>query len=112
MKLGKFPELMKNSLQAVMRGEFLLRIRFDRYFPQIIYLFFLIWSLIWTNLEIEQTMLRMEKNKEIIEDLRIYHSQVNCELVSFDRLGTISDLLKQKGSDVTLPEKPAYKIKK
>lgn len=112
MNAAKIREATQNSIKAILRGEFLLRLHFDRYFMQILYLFFLVWSLIWTNLEIEQTMLRMEKNKKVIEDLRIYHAQKNCELVSYDRITTIQTLLKQMGSGVDIPEKPADRIRK
>ena len=96
---------------AVLRGEFLIRLRFDRYFLHIIYLFFLAVMSIWIKLEIEKTMARMEDNKKVLEDCKIYHAQKTCELVSLDRVSTVQDLLEKAGSDLTVPDKPADRIK-
>ena len=69
-------EFIWNSIGAIFRGEFLIRLRFDRYFMHIIYLFFLAVLSIWIKLEIEQTMATMEDNKEILEDYKIYHATI------------------------------------
>lgn len=105
-------EFLKNGIHATLRGEFLLRLRFDRYFLHIIYFFIICTAIIWTNLQIEQTLLKVEQNKAILNDLKIYHAQKTCELVSFDRLSTVQDMLKEKGSQLTIPEKPAYRLKR
>ena len=104
-------EFIWNSIGAIFRGEFLIRLRFDRYFMHIIYLFFLAVLIIWIKLEIEQTMATMEDNKEILEDYKIYHAQKTCELVSIDRLSTVQEMLKNAGSQLTIPDKPADKIR-
>ena len=56
-------------------------------------------------------VLNEEKNKARLEELKIYHAQKTCELVSLDRLSTVEDLLEKNGSALTVPEKPADKIK-
>ena len=38
-----------NSLIAIARGEFLMRLRVERFFPHIVYLFFLVWMLFSIN---------------------------------------------------------------
>lgn len=106
----KIWEFIKNSFIATLRGEFLLRFRFDRYFLHIIYFFILCTLNIWLTLKIEQTMLNKEKNSARLEELKIYHAQKTCELVSLDRLSTVEDLLRKNGSDLAVPEKPADKI--
>ena len=108
---GKIWEFARNSFKATLRGEFLLRLRFDRWFIHIIYFFVLCALNIWMTLKIEQTMLYEEKNKTRLEELKIYHAQKTCELVSLDRLSTVEDLLEKNGSALTVPEKPADKIK-
>lgn len=112
MKLdfGKIWEFVKNSFYATLRGEFLLRLRFDRWFLHIIYFFILCTLNIWITLEIEQTMLDQEKNKAKLEELKIYHAQKTCELVSLDRLSTVQQMLEASGSRLTIPEKPADRI--
>lgn len=108
---SKAGEFIKNSFTATLRGEFLLRLRFDRWFLHIIYFFILCTMTIWLTLEIEQTMLNEEKNKARLEELKIYHAQKTCELVSLDRLSTVERLLKEKGSKLEIPEKPADRLK-
>lgn len=107
---AKIWEFVKNSFKAILRGEFLLRLRFDKIFIFIIYFFIICTLNIWLTLEIEQTMLNEEKNKSIIEDLKIYHAQKTCELVSLDRLSTVEELLEKNGSRLAVPEKPAARI--
>ena len=110
-EFGKIWELGKSSFTATLRGEVLLRLRFDRWFLHIIYFFVLCTLNIWITLEIEQTMLNEERNKERLEDLKIYHAQKTCELVSLDRLSTVEELLEKSGSRLTVPEKPADRLK-
>lgn len=106
----KIWEFLRNSFTATLRGEFLLRLRFDRFFMYIVYFFVLCTLSIWLNLEIEQTMLDEERNKTALEDLKIYHAQKTCELVSLDRLSTVEDLLDKSGSRLTVPQKPAGRL--
>ena len=87
--MSKIWEFIRNSFTATLRGEFLLRLRFDRWFLHIIYFFVLCALNIWLTLEIEQTMLDQERNKARLEELKIYHAQKTCELVSLDRLSTV-----------------------
>ena len=67
---------------------------------------------IWMKLRIEQTMVRLEDTKQMLEDYRIYHAQKTCELVKLDRLSTVQDMLEKSGSALTIPDKPADRIKK
>jgi hypothetical protein len=60
----------------------------------------------------EQTLTVVEKNKEELETLRIYHAQKTCEYVGLDRISTIEDMLRNAGSEVKAPEKPADIIKR
>lgn len=108
---SKIWEFLRNSFSATLRGEFLLRLRFDRWFLHIIYFFVLCALNIWLTLEIEQTMLNEQKNKARLEELKIYHAQKTCELVSLDRLSTVEEMLKKSGSKLTVPEKPADRIR-
>ncbi|MBO8444528.1 MAG: hypothetical protein IAC23_02380 [Bacteroidetes bacterium] len=109
--LKKTAEFIRNSTIAVLRGEFLIRMRFDRYFLHIIYLFFLAVMSIWGKLEIEETMARMEDNKKVLEDCKIYHAQKTYELVRLDRFSTVQDMLEKSGSRLAVPDRPADRIK-
>ncbi len=108
MRIGS---TIMNIIRAIMRGELFLG-KADRFFLHIIYLFFVVWMTIFVSLKIEQTMLTMEKNKEALESLKIYHAQKTAELAAYDRLSTIEEKLKSKGSRLGMPEKPATYIER
>ncbi len=100
-----------NSLIAIARGEFLMRLRVERFFPHILYLFFLVWLMIWIGIKSESTQLQVERNKTVLSDMKIYHAQKTVEMMSMNRMSKLEDLLQEKGSEVTFPEKPADKLK-
>ncbi len=101
-----------NIFKASMRGEILLRLRVDRGLIYIIYFFVVAWITIFVYLQIDQTMLELEKNKAILEELQISHAQKTCELASFNRMSTVEKMLLDCGSDVAMPVEPAQRIKK
>ena len=100
-----FVQILKNCLMAILRGEFLMR--FDRFFVHIIWTFLLFWVMILSSMMVQKTLVCVEKNKETLTDLKIYHAQKTVELARLGRLTTVEGLLEQNGSDVTLPDKPA-----
>ena len=112
MNRKKIWDVTKNGFVAILHGELLLRMRFDKYFPHIIYTFFLLWMMIWLSMKIENTMVKVEKNKTTLNDMKIYHAQKTVEVVSLDRITTVEDMLEKIGSDVELPVKPADRIVK
>lgn len=109
--MAKFGNTLLEIFKAIGKGELLLRLRFDKYFMHIIYTFALAWLSIWLSMKIENTMVKVEENKNVLNDLRIYHAQKTVELVSLDRISTLEELLVKNGSDMTLPERPATIIK-
>lgn len=100
-----------NIFLATLRGELLFRMKFDRFFIHILIIFFWVWVLIFSSLMIDKTLVRMEKNRVELENLKIYHAQKTSELAGYDRLSTIDEMLRKSGSKVTFPEKPANRIK-
>ena len=109
--LKRTGEFIWNSIGAIFRGEFLIRLRFYRYFLHIVWIFILAIASIWIKLEIDRTMARMEETKEELEDYKIYYAQKTCELVALDRLSTVQDMLEKAGSDLTVPDRPADRIR-
>ena len=78
MKTWKISDIglfFKNSIQAILKGEFLLRLNIGRYFVHIAYTFLLFGLVIWFSLMIETTMSKVEKNKAVLKELEIVHSQ-------------------------------------
>ena len=104
-------EWLKNAFLATIKGEFLLRLHVNKYFIHIIYTFFLFWVSIWLSLKIEKTLTKVEENRKALQDVEIYHAQKTVELAGMGRMSKIEDMLREKGSALTIPEKPADKIK-
>lgn len=101
----------KNSFIAILKGQFLLRLNIGRYFIHIVYTFFLFALTIWLSLRIETSMAKVEKNKQILKELEILHSQKTFDVVSLSRRSEVSAMLKAAGSEVTEAEKPAIVLK-
>lgn len=97
-------------MMAILKGELLLRMRLDKYFIHIAYTFFLIWLIIMSSMMVQNTLAQVEKNRAKVNDLKIFHAQKTVKLVGLGRLNTVEDLLREQGSDVGLPEKPAYRL--
>ena len=95
---------------AILKGELLLRMRLDKYFIHIAYTFFLIWLIIMSSMMVQNTLAQVEKNRAKVNDLKIFHAQKTVKLVGLGRLNTVEDLLREQGSEVGLPEKPAYRL--
>ena len=103
---------VKSIVKSIISGDILLRLRVDKLFPYILYAFALGWISIFLSYKMEQTLTVVEKNKAELETLRIYHAQKTCEYVGLDRISTIEEMLRNAGSKVKAPEKPADIIKR
>lgn len=99
------------TLRSIGRGDILLRMRVDKLFPYILYTFTLAWLSIWLSYKVEKTMYRVEVNKERIENLKIDNANKTCEIVSITRISTIEKMLKDAGSEVSTPVRPADRIR-
>ena len=101
---------IKNTIMAILKGELLLRMRLDKYFIHIAYTFLLVWLIILYSMMVQNTLAKVESNRSAVNDLKIFHAQKTVKLVSLGRLQTVEKLLKEQGSEITLPEKPANKL--
>ena len=111
-KIADIGMFFKNSIQAILKGEFLLRLNIGRYFIHIAYTFLLFGLIIWFSLMIETTMSKVEKNKAVLKELEIVHSQKVFEVVNVSRRSSVQEMLERMGSQVTEPDKPAAVVKK
>lgn len=114
MKTWKIADIwtfIKNSFTAILKGEFLLRLNVGRYFAHIVYTFFLFAMVIWLSLMIETSMAKVEKNKAILRELEIQHSQKTFEVVKLSRRSEVESELKRMGSNVGEPQRPATVLK-
>ena len=101
---------IKNTFLAILKGELLLRMRLDKYFIHIAYTFLLVWLIILYSMMVQNTLAKVESNRSAVNDLKIFHAQKTVKLVSLGRLQTVEKLLKEQGSEITLPEKPANRL--
>lgn len=102
----------RNIVRSIISGDILLLLRVDKLFPYILYAFALGWISIFMSYKMEQTLGVVEKNRAELETLKIYHAHKTCEYVGLDRISTVEEMLKNTGSDVKAPEKPADIIKR
>lgn len=98
-------------IRAIGRGEILFTLKCDKFFPHILYGFFLIFLVLVLNLMIEKTMVEVEENRRILSDMKIALTHRNTELIGLEKLSSVQDLLKKAGSDLTIPDEPAVFIK-
>lgn len=114
MKTWKIADIwtfIKNSFKAILKGEFLLRLNIGRYFAHIVYTFFLFAMVIWLSLMIETSMAKVEKNKAVLRELEIQHSQKSFEVVKLSRRSQVESELKRMGSNIGEPQRPAVELK-
>jgi hypothetical protein len=102
----------KSIVKSIISGDILLLLRVDKLFPYILYAFALGWISIFMSYKMEQTLGVVEKNRTELETLKIHHAQKTCEYVGLDRISTVEEMLKNTGSNVKAPGKPADIIKK
>jgi len=103
---------VKNSLKALRNGEFLLRVRADKLYMHILYLFLLMWLTIMLSLQVDKTLTRAGANKAAIEELEIHHAEKEAALVKLRSASGMEERLEKMGSKATLPSEPATVIRK
>ena len=102
---------VRNTFRALRNGEFLLRIRADKYYIHIMYLFLLMWATILLSLQVDKTLTRVSDNKVKLETLRIHHAEKEAALVKLHSASSAETRLKELGSKAALPTEPATIIK-
>lgn len=110
MEKGKKRVSVITVIKSLLSGKILLLLGIDRLLPYIIFLFILGWINIFLNYSIEQTMAKVEKNNEVLEQCRNDYATMKYELVRAGKKSTVKEMLEEKGSKVTVPEKPAVTI--
>ncbi len=104
--------VIKTSLRALRKGEFLLRIKAHERILHILYLFLLAWIVIFINLKVDATLTRMQENKITLRNLEISKAQKEAELVNHHSASSTAERLKAMGSNVQEPVKPAARIQR
>lgn len=122
MRLRKNPETEKWTLQdvgrfikecflSIIHGKFLLQMNVERYMIHIVLVFFLFAMAILFSFGVDNTLATLEKNRHTIEELEIRRSKLEFELKTINRRAEVISILKEQGSKVGEPEKPATILK-
>ena len=111
MSWSDFWKSVRNILRALRNGEFLLRIRADKYYMHIMYLFLLMWVTILLSLQVDKTLAKVGDNQAAIDQLRIHYAEREAALVKLHSASAAEARLKQLGVDLSLPQEPATVIK-
>jgi len=106
-RISDIGRALVNSFVAILQGQFLLRLKVDKVFLQVAWTFFLFAMFILFGLGVDVTLAKVERNKKTLQELEILHTQKRYELITLNRRSTVSRLLRENGSEVAEPEKPA-----
>jgi len=112
MTFKEIAHSVRNAFRALRNGEFLLRVRADKYYMHIMYLFLLMWMSIMLSLQVDKTLTQAGANKAAIEELRIHHTESEAALVKLRSASGTETRLQRMGSKAALPQKPATLIRK
>lgn len=111
-KVSDIGVFLKNSFLAIVRGQFLMRLRIDKYFLHIVYVFFLMAMLILVSLGVENSLNKVEENKKAIKELQIVRSDKTFEAAGRSSRAAVENRLREMGSKVAEPTQSATVIKK
>lgn len=111
-KIAKAGQFLKNSFLAILKGEFILRLKAEKYILQILYTFVLIAGVIWISILIDNTLLKVEKNSKTINELEIAYSERCYEKAASERRSNVAARLSRMGSKVGEPEKSAIIVER
>ena len=112
MSEKSFLTSLRDGLRSLRDGGFLLKIRADKYYMHIMYLFLLMWVTILLSLQVDKTLTRAGDNKATLQELRIHHDEKEAALVKLRSASATEIRLKKMGSNTALPTEPPTVIKK
>lgn len=100
--------LLLNSLKAIFKGEFLLRLRLGDYLLHITWCFFIVALTIWLSLMIDKTMTKVERGKAILTEQKEEIAQREFELERITSRSAVLTKLEEMGSPLREPQQRAY----
>lgn len=106
--IGRF---LKDCFRSIIHGKFLLQMNVERYMIHIVLVFFLFAMAILFSFGVDNTLATLERNRHTIEELEIRRSKLEFELKTINRRAEVISILKEQGSKVGEPEKPATIMK-
>lgn len=96
---------------AMLRGRLLLRLKVDKYLPQIIFFFMCAVAYIGLSIGIESVLHEREENVKILNKLSSIHVEMSCKLTSLYSVCQVEDMLIKMGSDLRIPKDKATELK-
>ena len=111
-KISDVGVFLKNSFLAIVKGQFLLRLRIDKYFIHIVYVFFLMAMVILISLGVESSLNKVEENKKTLKELRIVLSDKTFEAAGRSSRSSVEQRLKEMGSKLGEPTQAATTLRK
>ena len=103
--------LLKNSFQAILKGEFLLRLNIGRYFIHIASCCLLVAATIWISLLIDNTLTKVQRNRLTIKAQQDTITVLTFELSKATRRTEVEKRLISMGSDLRDATRPAKRLK-
>lgn len=102
---------LRNALEAIVRGDFLKKLKVDHYFLHVTYVLFLFALAIWFSLLIDRRLNVEVKNDEVLAEQKAVMTVQEFELAEFTRRTEVEAKLKSMGSKLGEPKKPAIRLK-
>lgn len=106
-----FGRLLKNSLQAIFKGEFLLRLKIGRYYIHIAWCVMVMALTIYVSLLIDNTLTKVVANNRIIEAQKTEIATLTYKTSTSTRRSEVAKRLESMGSPLKEPDKPAKKLR-
>lgn len=103
-------KLILNSIKAIFKGEFLLRLRIGDYFLHIAWCFCIVALTIWMSLLIDNTLTKVEKGKAVISRLDNEIAEREFTLASMMNRRQIRISLEEAGSKLEEPKQRAVAL--
>ncbi len=110
-KISDIGGFFVNTFKAILKAELVMRLHIDRYLVHICYTFLMFVLVIYLSLSIESTMAKVEKNKEILTELKIENAQKVFDLAKVSSRETVLENLEKLDSELKPAEKPAYVVR-
>lgn len=110
-KIGDLLRMLLNIVKAIFNGTLLTRLKVDKLFPHIAYVFFLLMMLILFDLMVDNTLSKVKENDRILSELNVEYTQKSYELVKLNRRSTVEGMLIDLGSDIREPQQPPVELK-
>lgn len=101
---------IKNSIVAIFKGEFILRLGIGKYFFHIVYVFLLLSLTIWLSLMMDSSMNKVENNKAEIHKLETIYTMRKYELEQCNDRRIVRERLEALGSTLAEPSVPANRL--